>query len=56
MAWKTGQHAEAPQGVLCYGAEGGRVTWYEEETAPPPERAAPAHPPEETARHGSGRH
>lgn len=34
MAWVTGKHAEAPQGVLCYvvaDAPPGEVTWEEPE-------------------------
>lgn len=42
MAWKTGKHAEAPQGVLCFGGpDPGTVVWEEPEPAAEP-AAAPA--------------
>lgn len=34
MAWVTGSHAEAPQGIVVYGThEHDKVTWSEEEAA-----------------------
>jgi hypothetical protein len=43
MAWKTGKHAEAPQGVLCYaGPEPGTVIWQEPEASPPAAETPPA--------------
>lgn len=55
MAWVTGKHAEAPQGVLCYvvaDQPAGEVTWYQDEEAeqaqaqrraePAPRRSEPA--------------
>lgn len=50
MAWKTGKHAEAPQGVLCFGGpDPGTVVWEEPEpaaaSAPPAAAQRQATPP-----------
>jgi hypothetical protein len=38
MAWKTGSHRDAPQGVLCYGTNNpNEVTWFEADPPDPPE-------------------
>lgn len=48
MAWQTGPHAKAPQGVLCFPTDKpGEVTWDDEALAnaePPPPPPPPEYP------------